>query len=147
MENANIRNVKFRGGKGKQRKFKVQLSKFQGFKVSNLRWQSNMGSINIWNVSIPNIKCRRQGEGFKKKKKCGEDFNVALWSEVCYNMLIYVIAVVSNLWQLSARWDSSILFWRSAIGLTLIDRSLVNCKVNYANFRAVHKHAWPRKKL
>ena len=26
-------NVKFRGGKDKQQKFKVQLSKFQGFKV------------------------------------------------------------------------------------------------------------------
>ena len=76
MGNVNIRNVKFRGGKDKQRKFKVQLSKFQGFKVSNLRWQSNMGNINIWNVSMPNIKCRRQGEGFKKKKNA---VKISMW--------------------------------------------------------------------
>ena len=36
MGSVNIRNVKFRGGKDKQQKFQEQLSKSQGFKVSNL---------------------------------------------------------------------------------------------------------------
>ena len=47
MGNVNIRSVRFRVGKDKQQKFEVQLSKFQGFNVSNLRWQGNMGNINI----------------------------------------------------------------------------------------------------
>ena len=158
MGNVSIRNVKFRGGKDKQQKFAVQLSKFQKFKVSDLRWQSNMGNINIWNVSIRNTKCRMQGQ---TAKIWGEGFNVALRSKLCYNILIYYINL-SNLWQLAAHWDSWNVLWWSMIGLKLIDIrwfdfelwihtwifvSLVNCKVDYANIRAVHKQAWARKKL
>ena len=88
MSDVSIRNVKFRGGKAKQQNLEVQLFKFQGFKVSNLRWQSNMENINIWNVSIQNTKCRMQEQ---TAKMWGEGFNVTLRSKLCYNILIYCI--------------------------------------------------------
>ena len=160
MGNVNIRNVKFREAKDRQQKFEVQLSKFQDFKVSNLRWQSNMGNINIRSVSIQNTKCRMQGQ---TAKIWGEGFNVTLQSKLCYNILIYYINL-SNMWQLATHWDSwNVVCWfgdRSDIDRYpirwfdfevwihwCIFVSLVNCKVDYANIRAVHKQAWSRKKL
>ena len=97
------------------RKIEVPLFKFQGFKVSNLRWRSNMGNINIRNVSIQNTKCRMQCQ---TAKILGEGFNVTLRSNLCYNILIYRINL-SNLWRLAAHWDS----WNVFAALARYDRS------------------------
>ena len=53
-----------------------------------------MGNINIRDISIQNIKCRGQGQVAKIR---GQGFNVALRSKLCYNILIYVINIMSNL--------------------------------------------------
>ena len=57
-----------------------------------------MGRINIQNVSIQNIKCRKQGQTVKV---WGEGCKAALRSK-----LIYVINVNPNLWQYTAHWIS-----------------------------------------
>ena len=73
-------------GQGKQPKSELRLSKFQGFKISDLRWQSNTGNINIRNVSIRNIKCRRQGQTVKIWL---EVFDVPLQSKLIYGINIH----------------------------------------------------------
>ena len=140
IRNVNIRNVKFRGQRQTAKicseDFKVSRLQIWGYKVT---WEistfemlafeissvdevtSNMGNINIWNVSIRNIKCRMQ---WQTAKIWGEGFNVTLRSKLCYITLIYVISIMPNLWQLTAHWNSWIvlpILWRSMIGLILID--------------------------
>ena len=167
MENTNIRNVKFRGQR--------QTAKIwsEGFRVSRFQiW----GNKVIWEMSTlemssserprtdsKNLKCSFQSFKISRFQIWGDKvtwgistFEVRLRSKLCYNILIYVANIMSNLWQVTAHWDSWIVLWRSMIDLILIDMlwfdfelwihmwiavSLVNCKVDYANVRAVHKEA------
>ena len=69
MGNVSIRNVKFKGGKDKQQKFEAQLSKFQGFKGSHLRRQSNMGisTFEMLASEIPSVECKDKERKFEVK--------------------------------------------------------------------------------
>ena len=101
IQNFNIWNVKLKGTRSNSKKLRWR---FQSFKVSSLRWQSNMRNTNIQNVRIWSIKCHRASIYSKNSR-----LKFVLRSKLCYNMLIYVINITSNLWQVTARWDRWIL--------------------------------------
>ena len=101
IQNFNIWNVKLKGTRSNSKKLRWR---FQSFKVSSLRWQSNMRNTNIQNIRIWSIKCHRASINSKNSR-----LKFVLRSKLCYNMLIYVINITSNLWQVTARWDRWIL--------------------------------------
>ena len=101
IQNFNIWNVKLKGTRSNSKKLRWR---FQSFKVSSLRWQSNMRNTNIQNIRIWSIKCHRASIYSKNSR-----LKFVLRSKLCYNMLIYVINITSNWWQVTARWDRWIL--------------------------------------
>ena len=93
-------------GKVTQQKSEVNVLKLQVFKVSNLRWESNMGNVNIQNFNIWNVKLKGTRSNSKKLRWRFQSFkvsslrwqsnmrntniqNIRIWSIKCHRASIY----------------------------------------------------------
>ena len=92
-------------GRERQQKFKVKVLKFQVFKVSNLRWKSNMGNVSIQNFNIWNVKFRRDKDKQQKIEVKVSDSQVwggkVTWEIWTFEILKFEISSVRGQVQLA----------------------------------------------